>query len=111
MPRATVTGMTNLDDAALIRSFLRYDEDEYLSDEYDDEPPPAPLALEPGQRASLARAIDAGLRERGCDTTLRAAQAWARREKVPWEPLRGALEDRGGFCDCEVVMNVLASPG
>ena len=109
MPRATVTGMTNFDDA-LLRTFLHYDEDEYLSDEYD-EVPPAPLALQPAQRASLPRAIDAGLRGHGCDGTLRTAQAWARREKVPWEPLRDALGDRGGFCDCEVVMNVLASPG
>jgi hypothetical protein len=41
VPRATVTGMTNFDDA-LLRSFFSYDEDEYLSDEYDDEVPPAP---------------------------------------------------------------------
>jgi uncharacterized protein DUF2695 len=110
VPRATVAGMTNFDDA-LLRSFLHYDEDEYLSDEYDDEEPSTPLALQPAQRFSLARAIDAGLREHGCDGTLRAAQAWARREKVPWESLRDALDDRGGFCDCEVVMNVLESPG
>ena len=110
MPRATVTGMTNFDDA-LLRSFLRDDEDDYLSDEYDDEVPSAPLALAPGQRASLARALEIGLQERGCDTTLRVAEAWARREKVPWEPLRDGLGDRGGFCDCEVVMNVLGSPG
>lgn len=110
MARATVTGMSRFDDA-LLCSFLRYDEDEYLSDSCDDEVPPAPLALAPAQRASLARAIDAGLREHGCDTTLRAAEAWARREKVPWGPLRDGLADRGGYCDCEVVMNVLASPG
>jgi hypothetical protein len=102
--------MTNFDDA-LLRTFLDYDEDEYLPDEYDDEVPRAFLALQPAQQASLARAIDVGLRGHGCDGTLRIAQAWARREKVPWEPLRDALGDRGGFCDCEVVMNVLASPG
>lgn len=110
MHRATVSGMTNFDDA-LLRSFLRHDEDEYPSDSYDDEVPPAPLALAPAQRASLARALEIGLRERGCDTTLRIAEAWARREKVPWAPLRDGLEDHGGFCDCEVVMNALASPG
>ena len=107
MARATVTGMTSFDDA-LLRSFLRSDEDEYLSD---DEVRLAPLALAPAQQASLARAIDVGLSEHGCDTTLRAAQEWSRREKVPWAPLREALQDRSGFCDCEVVTNVLGSPG
>jgi hypothetical protein len=58
----------------------------------------------------LGRAIDAALRERGCDNTLRAAQGWARREKVRWGWLHGVLEDRGGFCDCEVLMNVMEPP-
>jgi hypothetical protein len=73
----------------------------------DDERPLAPLALESRERTALMEAIQAGLRERGCDNTLRAAKAWARREKVSWRWLRDALEERGGFCDCEVLMNVL----
>jgi len=73
--------------------------------------PHAPLPLEPVQTASLIRAIDSGLRERGCDNTLRAAKAWARRENVRFGWLRGVLEDRGGFCDCEVLLNVVEPPG
>jgi hypothetical protein len=106
--RATVLAMTSFDDA-LLRSFPR-DEDEFLSDEYDDETPRTPLALAPAQRASLARAVDIGLREHGCDNTLRAAQAWALGQKVPWGRLRDAFEERGGFCDCEVLLNVLDPP-
>lgn len=32
--------------------------------------------------------------------------AWATREEVDLERLRQGLEEYGGFCDCEVVMNV-----
>jgi hypothetical protein len=96
---------------ALARGF-RYPEPEMPYDHPNvDEPPPRrPLGLEPGQVASLVHAIDAGLREHGCDNTLRAAKAWARREKVRWAWLRDQLEDRGGFCDCEVLMNVVPLP-
>jgi Protein of unknown function (DUF2695) len=76
----------------------------------DDAPPCRPLPLEPAACASLAQAIHAGLREHGCDNTLRAARAWARRATVRWGWLRAVLEDRGGFCDCEVVLNVLDEP-
>jgi Protein of unknown function (DUF2695) len=84
--------------------------EEELNDDYD-EIPPAPLALSRAQRVSLGQAIDVGLGGRGCDGTLRATEAWARRESLPWEPLRRGLEDHGGFCDCEVVLNALAPPG
>jgi hypothetical protein len=88
-----------------------YSDDEY-NDPYDDDTsaPRAPLPLESEQTVALGRAISAALRDRGCDNTLRAAQAWARREKVRWGWLRNVLEDRGGFCDCEVLMNVLEQP-
>ena len=87
------------------------DYDDELADwGLDDELPRAPMALDPPQRRSLTQAIHAGLRDRGCDNTLRAAQAWAGQEKVRWGWLRDALEERGGFCDCEVLMNVLEEP-
>jgi hypothetical protein len=87
-----------------------YDDDRYDDDRYDDEVPRAPLPLDPAQTASLVRAIDVGLAGRGCDNTLRAAHAWARREKVRWSWLRNVLEERGGFCDCEVLFNVVPPP-
>jgi len=91
------------------RSYDEYDE---YDDPYDDDTqvPSSPLPLPPAQAAALAQAVDAGLRNHGCDNTLRAAQAWARREKVRWAWLRDALELRGGFCDCEVLLNVLVPP-
>ena len=88
----------------------RYDHDPYDDDPCDDEMPRAPLPLKPAQTASLVRAIDVGLAERGCDNRLRAAHAWARREKVRWSWLCNVLEERGGFCDCEVLFNVVPPP-
>jgi Protein of unknown function (DUF2695) len=111
--RATVPGMSEFDEIVL-RAFRDQwgseDDGRYDDDSYDDEVPRAPLPLEPALRASLVRAIDIGLAERGCDNTLRAARAWARREKVRWGWLRNALEERGGFCDCEVLFNVVPPP-
>jgi uncharacterized protein DUF2695 len=127
--RATFCSMTNTDDilARIYQAAVEADDpygdldarlgddygDDYDDDDYDDdddEVPLAPLPLEPAKRASLIRAIDAGLRERGCDNTVRAAKAWARKEKVPWPWLRTQLEERGGFCDCEVLLNVFRPP-
>jgi hypothetical protein len=65
-------------------------------DDYDDEPPPAALPLTAAQRGALARTVDAGLREHGCDGTLRAAQAWAEAVGHDWPALRRGLEDHGG---------------
>ena len=113
MARATVPDMTDIYDA-LARGFrypprdAGYDEDDLYP--YDDAPRPAPLPLEPAQCESLRQAITTGVESSGCDNTLVEAQLWARRERVPWPWLREALEERGGFCDCEVLMNVLASP-
>jgi Protein of unknown function (DUF2695) len=93
----------------------RFDGDGEYDDPDDDEcdirPPRGRLPLPPAQVASLQRAVEAGLLEHGCDNTLRAAQAWARREGVRWARLRDALEERSGFCDCEVLLNALPPPG
>lgn len=81
--------------------------DEYSS--WDDDPRgrvPA-LSLDPAQQAGLAAAVERGLRERGCDNTLRSAQEWAAREGVGWAGLQAQLEGHGGYCDCEVLLNVL----
>jgi Protein of unknown function (DUF2695) len=55
------------------------------------------------------------LSETGCDNTLRHAEAWAqglgvtwaRHMGVTWVRLRSALHSAGGYCDCEVLMNVV----
>ncbi|MEU2615323.1 DUF2695 domain-containing protein [Micromonospora sp. NPDC007271] len=41
----------------------------------------------------------------GCDHTRRFSERWAREQGVDWEPLRQGLDEFGGFCDCEVVIN------
>lgn len=118
MVRATVPAMTNnrYDGRVRPRSpfaaadpFTEYDAYD-CDDGFDDEVPRAPLPLEPARTRSLAAAIDTALAARGCDNTLRSTMAWARREKVRWGWLRSELEARGGFCDCEVLFNVVPPP-
>lgn len=75
-------------------------------DDDDDLGPPPPLPLSPAQQAALATAIDDGLREHGCDNTLRAAQSWATQAGLDWNAVQAGLQGRGGFCDCEVLLNV-----
>jgi hypothetical protein len=89
--------------------------DDVYEDDYDDEAAyprrtlPR-LSLTPEQQVELARVIE----ERNtCDGTLRGVEEWARATAgVRWSRLRRELQARGGFCDCEVVLNVYdAEPG
>jgi len=50
--------------------------------------------------------VDRQVRAAGCDHTLRFAEAWAREADVDWRDLLDLLEANGGFCDCEVVLNL-----
>jgi hypothetical protein len=77
----------------------------YEHDEPDDLEPDAPgLSLSLERQVALAAAVEE--RRRSCDGTLSAAQEWARAAGVHWPRLRRELEENGGFCDCEVVLNV-----
>jgi len=89
--------MTNFSDGL---SWREYDE----QDEPECDPPGLSLSLE--QQVGLATAVEGRLRS--CDGTLRSAQEWAQRAGVDWSRLRRELEDNGGFCDCEVVLNVFS---
>jgi hypothetical protein len=42
---------------------------------------------------------------RGCDNTARKTASWAARAGVDRATLYQALASRGGYCDCEVLMN------
>lgn len=42
-----------------------------------------------------------------CDHTLRHAGVWAMANGVDFADLRSWLHDNGGFCDCEVLWNVM----
>lgn len=62
------------------------------------------LTLSLEQQVALADAVEE--RRPSCDGTLRAAREWAQRAGVDWRRLRRELEENGGYCDCEVVLNV-----
>jgi hypothetical protein len=69
----------------------------------------ASAALMPLDRArleSLLDHVDAAVESEGCDHTRRATDAWAVQHGVELDRLHEGLEEYGGFCDCEVVMNV-----
>jgi hypothetical protein len=61
-----------------------------------------------GQRqfTSLLCYLDEVLALQGCDNTLHHAEGWARAHGVAWGRLARSLRGLGGFCDCEVGMNV-----
>jgi hypothetical protein len=95
VPPGTVGAMTNFFD----------DTPRYEHEEPDGLEPDAPgLSLSLDQQVALAAAVE--VRRRSCDGTLSGAQEWARGAGVHWPRLRRELEENGGFCDCEVVLNV-----
>ena len=85
---------------AMANFFDNFPEDDY--DELELDRPDLSLSLD--QQVGLANAVAA--QRRACDGSLSAAQEWARRAGVDWPRLRRELEDNGGYCDCEVVLNV-----
>ena len=50
--------------------------------------------------------VDRKLRSEGCDRTRKWTFKWAKRNKISIDDLTDALDDNGGFCDCEVVLNI-----
>ena len=64
------------------------------------------MPLDRAQLAALLNHVDAAVVANGCDHTRAATDDWAAREGTDLQRLREGLEEYGGFCDCEVVMNV-----
>ncbi|SNS71591.1 Protein of unknown function [Geodermatophilus saharensis] len=64
------------------------------------------LPLDRSQLDALREHVEALLGDGGCDQTRRATDAWAASHGVALDRLHEGLEEFGGFCDCEVVMNV-----
>jgi hypothetical protein len=81
-------------------------EDELDLDDYDDEIR-LPITLTPAQRADLRAVLDRDLLDGGRDNTLRIAKQWADGARVPWPRLRRELQVNGGYCDCEIIFNVI----
>ena len=80
-----------------------------LKDEYlraQQEASAARMPLDRAQLEALLDHVEAAVEANGCDHTLAATEAWAAREDIDLERLHDGLEEYGGFCDCEVVMNV-----
>ena len=44
-----------------------------------------------------------------CDNTLRLVKRWLKEQKLPFEPVEAWLNENGGYCDCEVVLNAEAA--
>jgi hypothetical protein len=49
------------------------------------------------------------LAKRGCDHELTFVKKFAERHDLDFGPLSQILEDLGGFCDCEVMFNVVCN--
>jgi hypothetical protein len=64
------------------------------------------LPLDRTQLDALREHLDAVITAAGCDRTHRATDAWAAGHGIALDRLHEGLEEYGGFCDCEVVMNV-----
>ena len=64
------------------------------------------LPLDRTQLDALRGHVEALLAAAGCDQTTRATDEWAARHGIALDRLHEGLEEYGGFCDCEVVVNV-----
>jgi Protein of unknown function (DUF2695) len=64
------------------------------------------LPIDRDRFRSLLRYVDEMCALQGCDNTLQHANTWARANGVPWAGLAKSLRGLGGFCDCEIGMNV-----
>jgi hypothetical protein len=64
------------------------------------------MPLDQAQLESLLDHVDAAVASEGCDHTRRATDAWAAQHGIELDRLHEGLEEYGGFCDCEIVMNV-----
>ena len=64
------------------------------------------MPLDQAQLESLLDHVDTAVAAQGCDHSRKATDAWATQYGVDLDRLYEGLEEYGGFCDCEVVMNV-----
>ena len=68
----------------------------------------AQLSLTPDQLAALGRYLDGRLADSACDHSLRHTEKWLREQNIGQiGQLLQAIRNEGGFCDCEVVLNVV----
>jgi hypothetical protein len=66
------------------------------------------LGLTPLQLAGLGDHLAKGLYSTPCDDTPRITRAWLQSSGIANpDPIIEALGERGGFCDCEVLFNIV----
>jgi len=65
-----------------------------------------PLVLQPETVESLRDFVDARVRSNGCDHSRRFTQQWAAENSIDDGELFDVLDNHGGYCDCEVLLNV-----
>lgn len=66
----------------------------------------ARMPLEKAELESLLDRVDLAVQEHGCDHSHKHTRSWLREHGKPEVRVVGALMALGGFCDCEVAMNV-----
>lgn len=64
------------------------------------------IVLKSKQVDSLCFYVEKQLKKAGCDHSLRHTFEWAAQNKIDQANLIDILEANGGFCDCEVTMNL-----
>ena len=64
------------------------------------------MPIESAQLEALTDYLDAGVQNVGCKHNLALTKGWLEKHRHPVYPTLMALMAHGGFCDCEVVMNV-----
>lgn len=64
------------------------------------------MPLDEGELNDLLNWVDTEVQSSGCDHTHRHTRTWLQEHEHPSTRTIGALMALGGFCDCEVTMNV-----
>lgn len=72
----------------------------------DDLPPPTSTSVRVTDLRRLVEHLERLLSSQQCDNALTHTRRWARREGLSVGAVEAAVKGRGGYCDCEVVLNV-----
>ena len=82
------------------------DRSKMMKMEYRKQQPKAHL-LTANEADSLMKYVDIRLHDQGCNHTHRFTQEWldAHIDFMRHDTILNELEDMGGYCDCEVVLN------
>ncbi len=72
----------------------------------DSRPATTPDGTRPDDNECLCCYLVRMVVEHGCDNHLRWAARWRDQVAPAWSGLERTLAARGGYCDCEVLMNV-----